>query len=158
MAEVEPFCSGFLVTLVDREGLMQGTDLEFYRKLGRRLTAAGGITTLDEIAALEEMGVNSQLGMALYQGKIDLTEATLRLLKFDALIPTIVQNAQGQILMLAYSSTESLRRAFASRRGVYFSRSRNALWIKGESSGNEQELLRVRYDCDRDALLFTVRQ
>ncbi|HZW08317.1 MAG TPA: histidinol dehydrogenase, partial [Phycisphaerales bacterium] len=55
-------------------------------------------------------------------------------------------------------SPESLRAAVAERRGVYYSRSRQALWRKGESSGDTQDLLRIDIDCDRDALRFTVRQ
>jgi len=57
-----------------------------------------------------------------------------------------------------WSSRESLIRAVSERRGIYWSRSRQAIWVKGETSGNTQELLRVELDCDRDALRFTVRQ
>jgi phosphoribosyl-ATP pyrophosphohydrolase len=57
-----------------------------------------------------------------------------------------------------WSTKESLARAVAERRGIYWSRSRGALWVKGETSGNTQELVRVDLDCDRDALRFTVRQ
>src|SRR5207249_8431007 len=60
--------------------------------------------------------------------------------------------------MLAWSTPDSLREALRARRGVYYSRSRRSLWRKGETSGHTQELVRVRYDCDADALLFTVRQ
>ncbi|RLS52952.1 MAG: phosphoribosyl-ATP diphosphatase, partial [Planctomycetota bacterium] len=75
----------------------------------------------------------------------------------DGLWPTVIVDELGVALGLAYSNPESLREAVRSLRGVYHSR-RRGLWVKGESSGNTQELLRVDLDCDRDALRFTVRQ
>ncbi len=59
---------------------------------------------------------------------------------------------------LVWSTRESLEAAVQQRRGIYWSRSRDSLWIKGETSGATQELLRVELDCDRDALRFVVRQ
>src|SRR5213079_1151702 len=59
---------------------------------------------------------------------------------------------------LVWSTRESLARAIAERKGIYWSRSRQALWEKGATSGNTQQLMRVDPDCDRDALRFTVRQ
>lgn len=71
---LEPFCGEFLYTHVDNEGLMQGTDLEVIlavkRATVRRLTAAGGITTEDEISTLHAHGVDAVVGMALYTGKL----------------------------------------------------------------------------------------
>jgi phosphoribosyl-ATP pyrophosphohydrolase len=69
----------------------------------------------------------------------------------------VVVDEHGVALGLVYSSHDSLRRAIEDRRGVYQSRSRG-LWVKGETSGATQELLRIDADCDRDALRFTVRQ
>jgi phosphoribosyl-ATP pyrophosphohydrolase len=69
----------------------------------------------------------------------------------------VVADELGVALGLVYSSADSLRKAIEERRGVYHSRSRG-LWVKGETSGASQELLRVDSDCDRDALRFTVRQ
>ena len=73
---LEPFAGEFLYTHVDREGLMQGTDLHAIETLRaatkRRLTAAGGITTREEIDHLDAMGVDAVVGMALYTGKLDL--------------------------------------------------------------------------------------
>src|ERR1039458_5756906 len=75
---LEPYCSGFLCTYVDKEGMMQGTDLEWFRRLRAatdlELTAAGGITTTEEVRALADMGVNAALGMAIYTGKLRLEE------------------------------------------------------------------------------------
>lgn len=74
----EPYCSGFLCTYVDKEGMLQGTDLEWFRRLRaltrHELTAAGGITTLDEIRELHQLGIHAALGMAIYTGRLDLKE------------------------------------------------------------------------------------
>jgi phosphoribosylformimino-5-aminoimidazole carboxamide ribonucleotide (ProFAR) isomerase len=78
LQELEPYCSGFLCTYVDKEGMMQGTDLDWFRRLraatSLELTAAGGITTLEEIRALQAMNVHAALGMAIYTGKLSLEE------------------------------------------------------------------------------------
>lgn len=75
---LEPYCSGFLCTYVDKEGMMQGTDLEWFRRLraatSLELTAAGGITTLDDVRALLDMGVHAALGMAIYTGRLSLED------------------------------------------------------------------------------------
>jgi phosphoribosylformimino-5-aminoimidazole carboxamide ribotide isomerase len=76
--DLEPYCGGFLCTYVDKEGMLQGTDLDWFRRLRaatrRELTAAGGITTIEEIRELTAMGVNAALGMAIYTGRLDLRE------------------------------------------------------------------------------------
>ena len=75
---LEPYCSGFLCTYVDKEGMMQGTDLDWFGRLRAatklEITAAGGITTLDDIRALERLRIHSAVGMAIYTGKLDLAE------------------------------------------------------------------------------------
>lgn len=81
--------------------------------------------------------------------------------KFDAsgLIPAIIQDvASGQVLMLAYMNEESLRRSLDSGRTWFYSRSRQRLWLKGQTSGNYQYIQDISYDCDADALLVKVRQ
>jgi phosphoribosylformimino-5-aminoimidazole carboxamide ribonucleotide (ProFAR) isomerase len=76
--ELEPFCAGFLCTYVDKEGMMEGTDLDWFRRLRAattlELTAAGGITTVDDVRALLSMNVHAALGMAIYTGKLNLKE------------------------------------------------------------------------------------
>jgi phosphoribosylformimino-5-aminoimidazole carboxamide ribotide isomerase len=76
--DLEPYCSGFLCTYVDKEGMMQGTDLDWFRRLraatSHEITAAGGITTLDEVRTLQAMNVHAALGMAIYTGRLDLRE------------------------------------------------------------------------------------
>ena len=78
LRELEPYCSGFLCTYVDKEGMMLGTDLDWFRRLRSattlELTAAGGITTLEEIGALTKMGIHAALGMAIYTGRLNLDE------------------------------------------------------------------------------------
>jgi len=75
---LEPYCSGFLCTYVDKEGMMQGTDLDWFRRLraatSHEITAAGGITTLDDVRQLQAMNVHAALGMAIYTGRLDLRE------------------------------------------------------------------------------------
>jgi phosphoribosylformimino-5-aminoimidazole carboxamide ribotide isomerase len=74
----EPYCSGFLATYVDKEGMMQGTDLDWFRRLRaatkHELTAAGGITTIEEIRELQKIGVHAALGMAIYTGRLSLKD------------------------------------------------------------------------------------
>lgn len=78
IADLEPYCSGFLCTYVDKEGMLQGTDLDWFRGLRKltslELTAAGGITTMDEIAELQQLGIHCALGMAIYTGRLSLQE------------------------------------------------------------------------------------
>lgn len=77
----------------------------------------------------------------------------------DGLVPAIVQDATtGEVLMLAYMNRESLERTLSTGRTCFWSRSRKALWVKGETSGNYQDVTSVHLDCDRDALLVRVRQ
>ena len=75
---LEPYCSGFLCTYVDKEGMMQGTDLDWFRRLraatSLEITAAGGITTLEEVRALLLMDMHAALGMAVYTGRLSLDE------------------------------------------------------------------------------------
>ncbi len=73
------------------------------------------------------------------------------------LIPTITQDAStGEVLMLAYSNEESLKKTIELKEAVYWSTSRNELWHKGATSGNTQTLIEILYDCDGDALIFRV--
>jgi phosphoribosyl-AMP cyclohydrolase / phosphoribosyl-ATP pyrophosphohydrolase len=76
--------------------------------------------------------------------------------KGDGLLPAVVQHAgTGAVLMLGYMNREALRETFARRHVVFFSRSKQRLWEKGETSGHFLELEAVRTDCDRDTLLVT---
>lgn len=163
--ELAPYVSGFLLTQVEREGEMAGFDGDLVRAAIQaageaRVTAAGGITTAEDIAKLDHDGADAQVGMALYRGVLSLGDAVAAILRGDigGLWPTVVSDDSGRTLGLVWSNAESLREAITRRAGVYWSRSRDALWVKGESSGSRQELVEVRVDCDRDALQFIVRQ
>ena len=82
-------------------------------------------------------------------------------LKFDAkgLIPAIAQDAEnGEVLMMAWMNAASLVQTLETGRVTYWSRSRQELWAKGDTSGHIQELVELRVDCDRDCLLMKVRQ
>jgi len=77
----------------------------------------------------------------------------------DGLAPAIAQDARtGEVLMLAWMSRESLSRTVDSGDAVYWSRSRAALWRKGETSGHLQRVVEIRIDCDADAILLRVEQ
>ena len=160
------YCSGFLYTIVEKEGMLAGTDIEAIKAIRnattKELVAAGGISSVDEIVTLQKMNVSTQLGMCIYTGKVSLEEAFVKCLDFEkrfGYLPTIIQDYDTkQVLTLAYSSPESLMQALKTGQGTYFSRSRNKIWVKGETSGNTQELVTARFDCDMDALLFIVKQ
>ena len=82
-------------------------------------------------------------------------------LRYDAhgLIPAVAQDHRtGEVLMVAWMSAEAVARTLETGRVTYWSRSRAAFWVKGESSGNVQRLVELRVDCDRDCLLVLVEQ
>lgn len=166
IAELRDLVGGFLVTFVDVEGRMEGLPVERVRELveaagDARVTVAGGVRTAAEIGAADRLGADAQVGMAIYSGAVSLADAFAAPLvsdRPDGLWPTIVCDERGAALGLVYSSAASLTRAIETRRGVYWSRSRNEVWEKGLTSGDAQELVRIDADCDRDALRFTVRQ
>jgi phosphoribosyl-AMP cyclohydrolase len=75
------------------------------------------------------------------------------------LVPAIAQDARtGRVLMVAWMNRDSLAQTVASGEAVYFSRSRNRLWKKGEESGHVQRVQEVRLDCDGDVVLLTIEQ
>lgn len=160
---LERYVSGFLYTIVEREGTEGGIDVDRVRKVAESVsvpvTAAGGITTVDEVTRLDAMGVDAQVGMAIYTGKLRPAEclaATVDFEKTGGSVPTIVQDARdGRILLVARSTAETLMEAVETGDTILFSR-RRGRWRKGETSGNTQELVRVEVDCDRDTLLFQV--
>jgi len=163
---VEPFAGELLFTCVEREGMMEGIDPEPARRLreavGCLVTVAGGVSSLAEIESLAALGCGVQLGMALYTGKIGLAEAFAASLDWKkggegGLLPVFAQSPDGQALMAGYADREALAQTFERGNVCFRSRSRGKLWMKGESSGNTLELVRMRADCDGDALLATAR-
>ena len=165
VCELRNYVGGFLITFVEREGRLGGTAMDRVAELVKaagdaRVTIAGGVTTAEEIAQLDRMGADAQVGMAIYTGRLGLADAIaapLRSDRADGLWPTVVCDDRGVAMGMAYSSIESIREAVRLRRGVYHSRKRG-LWVKGLQSGATQELLGISLDCDRDTIRFTVRQ
>ena len=79
--------------------------------------------------------------------------------KTGGLIPTIAQDyATGEILMLAYMNQEAFDATLSTGKATYYSRSRQTLWVKGETSGNVQQVKEIRLDCDNDTVLLKVEQ
>jgi phosphoribosyl-ATP pyrophosphohydrolase/phosphoribosyl-AMP cyclohydrolase len=82
-------------------------------------------------------------------------------IKFDerGLVPAIIQDYQsGQVLMMAYMNSESLEKTISTRKTWFYSRSRQSLWNKGETSGHVQTVKEILFDCDEDTLLIKVEQ
>lgn len=164
---VEPFCSELLFTCVEKEGTMEGIDMELVKKLREavkcRLVVAGGVSSVEEIEALERLGCDVQLGMALYTGKVSLDKAFAACIdwkKLEAsssgLLPVIAQSVTGEVLMTGFANREALSKTCETKLLTFWSRTRNKLWTKGESSGNVLRVKKLRLDCDRDALLAIV--
>jgi phosphoribosyl-ATP pyrophosphohydrolase/phosphoribosyl-AMP cyclohydrolase len=167
---VEPLVSELLFTCVEREGTMTGMDTGRVKQLREavscRLTAAGGVSCPEEVEELAALGCDAQIGMALYTGKIDLAGAFIRSLNWKkaapgneesgGLLPLIAQAADGQVLMTGFAGREALSETFKRGKLCFHSRTRNKLWMKGETSGSTLELVRLRADCDRDAILAVV--
>ena len=85
----------------------------------------------------------------------------MKSLKFDdkGLIPAIIQEeSSGEVLMLAYMDKKALERTLSEKKTVFYSRSRNQYWVKGETSGHVQQVRQVLTDCDQDAVLIKVKQ
>lgn len=77
----------------------------------------------------------------------------------DGMIPAIAQDAVTKdILMMAYMNPESLEKTFATGVATYYSRSRQKLWLKGETSGHIQKIKKIRIDCDLDTLILEIEQ
>ena len=77
----------------------------------------------------------------------------------DGLIPAIAQQFDtGEVLMMAWMNEEAVNKTLSTGKATYWSRSRNAFWIKGETSGNTQNVVDIRVDCDRDCILLLVDQ
>ena len=161
--QAEKYCSELLFTCVEKEGCMQGTDMEACRALREavscRLVVAGGVNTLEQIVELEKIGCDVQLGMALYTGAVSLKDAFVNCLNYEkagGLIPVIAQSPAGEVLMLGYANKEAFEKSFETGRLTFFSRTKNRLWTKGEESHHYLDLIKMRADCDRDTVLATV--
>lgn len=104
---------------------------------------------------------NEEIELGAAEGKLDIgtcISLCARSDRADGLFTTVVSDENGITLGLVYSSVESIIEAVRTKRGIYYSRSRNGLWRKGDTSGAYQSLKHIHLDCDSDALLFTVHQ
>ncbi len=161
--EAEKYASELLFTCVEKEGCMQGTDMEQVKKLREavscRVVAAGGVNSLEQIEELEKLGCDVQLGMALYTGAVSLKDSFIHCLNWDktnGMIPVIAQSTHGEVLMMGYANRDAFKKTFATKKLTFFSRTRNTLWTKGETSGHVLDVVKLRADCDRDTVLATV--
>src|SRR5206468_7934329 len=126
VAELAPVVGGFLFTQVEKEGAMGGFDGAAVEAVvraaaGARVTAAGGITTAADVAELDRIGADAQVGMALYTGRLSLGDAVAAPLgdasaaplgrDVNGLWPTVIADEHGLALGLAWSSRESIARA-----------------------------------------------
>lgn len=161
----EKYCSELLFTCVEKEGCMQGTNLEMAKELRNavncRVVVAGGVSSEDEIETLEKMHCDVQLGMALYTEKVSLKNSFIRCLdweKTNGMMPVIAQDFRSrEVLMMGFANKEAVEKSFDTGKLTFFSRTRNSLWTKGETSGHFLDVVKMRADCDRDTILATVK-
>lgn len=178
-------CSYIIVTDIAKDGTMNGPNLVMLDRVNQEVScnviASGGVSSLLDIVNIHDLGLYGAIaGRSLYNGSLDLGAAIIaaqrlgnkkpknsievvdnleRYFKKTQLIPAIIQEAgTRQVLMLAYMNLESLEKSVTSGYTWFYSRSRKALWNKGETSGNTQKIISIRADCDDDTLLIEVEQ
>jgi len=172
-----------ICTDIHKDGTQDGPNLEMLDKLNRTVScniiASGGVSSLLDIIDLYDLGLYGAIaGRAVYTGNLDLNAAVRVCHKFSgrmpknpsavqdeldrffvkySLIPAIVQDAEtNEVLMLAYMDCEALSKTLETGYTWFYSRSRAALWNKGETSGNTQRVVSIAADCDNDTLLVRV--
>ncbi len=160
---VNPYCSEFLIDYDDELNIDQSTILEIIKIVSNfNQNSLTFLVPNSKITSeIERNGVNSLISSREMFEEKEMTrifKSVINFQKHEGLVPTIVQDEHNQILMLAFSSQDSLTQALVQKKGIYYSRSRKSIWIKGETSGNYQSLCQARYDCDQDTLLFIVHQ
>ena len=160
---LKPYCSEFLIDWDNKLNLSRNAVLKIADSISSVVKTQ--LTFLDPDGQNSKELENKGINPFVISSNVFSEKEMLKIFKFilnfhkqGGLIPTIVQDDHNQILMLAYSSQDSLTQALIQKQGIYFSRSRKSIWIKGETTGNYQELYQARYDCDQDTLLFTVHQ
>ncbi len=166
------------INSIDADGSKKGFDLELLKSIESKVSvpiiASGGAgDKMDFVKLFKETTISAGLAASIFHSKkVSIPEVKFELKRedvpvrsyfaplFDAeLIPAIVQSAQtGVVLMLAYVNEEALEKAVTTGYTHFYSRSRQSLWFKGETSGNKQALVDLRYDCDNDTLLMIVNE
>ena len=147
---LRPYVGGFLATFVQNEGTGEGLDIERAKTIRRlvpelELVVAGGTRSAGEIATLDAIGVDVQVGRGLYDGSLNPAEIIATMMwsdRVDGLYSTVVCDESGRALGLAYSSRRSIERTLETGRVFYESR-RRGLWEKGATSGAVQRLVRI---------------
>lgn len=174
-----------IFTDISHDGMMNGPNLVMLDKLNQAVSchiiASGGVSSLLDLVALHDLGLYGAIaGRSVYSGVLDLRTAIIachkvsgkRPKKPDAmddeiesyfaksdLLPTVVQDDDtNEVLMLAYMNRESLKKSMETGETWFYSRSRQTLWHKGETSGHYQKIVGAFIDCDDDALLLRVKQ
>jgi phosphoribosylformimino-5-aminoimidazole carboxamide ribotide isomerase len=178
-------CAYLIVTDISKDGTMKGPNLEMLDKVNKavncNIIASGGVSNISDIENIFDSGLYGAIaGKAIYNKSLDLESAVKlgicfgnremknpielqdnveRFFQKAELIPTIVQeDSTSEVLMLAYMNRESLMKSIETGYTWFYSRSRNALWNKGETSGHTQRIVNIAADCDNDTLLLKVEQ
>jgi phosphoribosylformimino-5-aminoimidazole carboxamide ribotide isomerase len=157
---LEPHVGGFLFTAVERDGMQGGVDVERIRAVAQAVTkpvtAAGGVRTVQEVRELDRMGVDAQVGMALYRGTFTPGQAIANIMDFAAgegQLPTVIQDARdGRVLQVAFSTADTLAESVDNGRVVLYATRRGSRALAGESGCGR--VVRVEVARDRRALLF----
>lgn len=161
-----------ICTDISKDGTLSGPNLAQLEELNNAVScniiASGGITNIDDIKNLSDLSLYGAIcGKSVYKGTLDLAEAIKlsnnlmidKCFNKSELIPAVIkQSGTDEVLMLAYMNCESLRLTIETGYTWFFSRSRNKLWNKGETSGNKQKVVNIKADCDFDTLLIDVEQ
>ncbi len=162
---LQEYCAGFVYTLVGHRVEMERPELQRFEQLrsalpGHRLTAAGGFSTADDLRALDRVGVDGQVTYGQSPCGVDLAETFVSVLDFEktnGLVPVVVQDTAGQVLSLMHTNRDAVLMSVQTGMATYWSAGQGKIFTKGQSSGNTQDVVTVRPDCTRGALLFTVQ-
>ena len=167
-----------IFTDISKDGTLEGPSLEQLEAINSAVScdivASGGICNIGDIEALLRRGLYGAIcGKSVYSGTLDLKDAVRRAKNYASfdkgfdftslfvksdLIPAIVQDESGDVLMLAYMNEESFRKTLETGYTWFYSRSRHELWNKGATSGHLQKVLSICSDCDNDTLLIKAKQ
>lgn len=184
--QIDQMGVGYIIfTDISKDGTMNGPNLTMLDKMNNavkcNVIASGGVSSIFDIISLYDLGVYGVIaGKSLYSGALDLSTAVLLSQKISAkkkknpaelddlleryfrkseLVPAIIQEeSTGEVLMMAYMNLESLEKTIDTGYTWFYSRTRQQLWNKGETSGNVQKVVSIHADCDDDTLLIKVEQ
>ena len=175
--------SYLIVTDISKDGTMAGPNLGMLDLVNQavkcNIIASGGVSSILDIVNIYDLGMYGAIaGKSLYNGGLDLGAAVVisqklsgkhmkndvelddnlqRYFSKSPLIPAVIQE-NGEVLMLAYMNIEALEKTLNTGYTWFYSRSRDCLWNKGETSGHTQRVVQIMADCDDDTLLIEVKQ